>query len=110
MKTLELKLNLEVLKLSDDDKKQTVQKIINNVVQNVILGYGQQQRGFDEKERRQYYKIADSLEEAEKTNAETVLLEDDQAGFLKKCFKETKLMPNNLLRQVEDLINNIKDR
>lgn len=110
MKTLELKLNLEVLKLSDDDKKQTVQKIINNVVQNVILGYGQQQRGFDEKERRQYYKIADSLEEAEKTNAETVLLEDDQAGFLKKCFKETKLMPNNLLRQVEDLVLAIKDR
>ena len=110
MKTLELKLNLEMLKLSDDDKKQTVQKIINNVVQNVILGYGQQQRGFDEKERRQYYKIADSLEEAEKINGETVLLEDDQAGFLKKCFKETKLMPNNLLRQVEDLVLAIKDR
>lgn len=110
MKTLELKLDLETLKLSDDDKKQSVQKIINNVIQNVILGYGQQQRGFDEKERRQYYKIADALDEAEKLSSPSIVLEDDQAGFLKKCFRETKLMPNNLLRQVEDLVLTLNDR
>ena len=104
MKDLKLTLNLEELKLSEEDKKQSVQKIINNVIQNVVLGYGQQQRGFDEKERRQYYKIADALDEAEKSNAELVKLEDDQMGFLKKCFKESKLMPNSLLRQIEDLI------
>lgn len=104
MKEIKLALDLEKLKLGEEDKKQSVQKIINNVIQNVILGYGQQNRGFDEKERRQYYKIADALDEAEKNNAEVVTLEDDQMGFLKKCFRESKLMPNSLLRQIEELI------
>lgn len=110
MKTLELKLNTEQLNLTEEDKKQTVQQTINNVIQNVILGSAQAQRGFDEKERRQYYKIADALELAVKENKETVDLEDDQAGFLKKCFRESKLMPNKLLRQIEDLVKNIQDR
>ena len=104
MKDLKLELDLEKLQLNDEDKKASAQKIINNIIQNVILGYGQQQRGFDEKERRQYYKIADALEAAEKSGAEVVSLEDDQMGFLKKCFRESKLMPNTLLRQIEDLI------
>lgn len=110
MKTVELKLDLSKLQLTEEDKKQSAQKIINNVIQNVILAYSQQQRGFDEKERRQFYKIADALDLAEKENKETVELEDDQAGFLKKCFTETKLMPNQLLRQVENLIINIANR
>jgi hypothetical protein len=110
MKDLKLVLDLEALKLNEEDKKQTVQKIINNVIQNVVLGYGQQQRGFDEKERRQYYKIADALEAAEKSNAESVTLEDDQMGFLVKCFRESKLMPNTLLRQIENLILGVENR
>ena len=110
MKELKLALDVEKLKLNEEDKKQSVQKIINNVIQNVILGYGQQQRGFDEKERRQYYKIADALDTAEKDNAETVSLEDDQMGFLKKCFRESKLMPNTLLRQIEDLVLGTENR
>lgn len=104
MKTLELKLDLEKLNLGEEDKKQSVQKIISNVIQNVILGYGQAQRGLDEKERRQYYKIADALELAEKENRVTIELEDEWFGFMKKCFRESKLMPNNLLRQIEDLV------
>ena len=104
MKTLELKLNLESLNLGEEDKKQSVQKIIGNVIQNVILGYGQTQRGLDEKERRQYYKIADALELAEKENKSTIELEDEWFGFMKKCFRESKLMPNTLLRQIEDLV------
>lgn len=110
MKILELKLNTETLNLTEEDKKQSVQKTVSNVIQNVILGYGQSQRGFDEKERRQYYKIADTLDLAVKENKETVELEDDWVGFLKKCFRDSKLMPNNLLRQIEELVNNIKDR
>ena len=104
MKKIELKLNLEELNLAKDDKETSVQKIVSNVIENVILGYGQQSKGFDEKERRQYYKIADALEDAQKNNKTEVELEDDQAGFLKKCFRESKLMPNKLLRQVEELI------
>jgi len=110
MKSLNLKLDVESLKLSEEDKKQSVQKIISTIVQNVILGYAQQQRGFDEKERRQYYKIADALDTAEKENKEVLDLEDADMGFLKKCFRETKLMPNNILKQVEDLVLAVQDR
>jgi hypothetical protein len=109
-KVLSLKLDIEKLNFSEEDKKQTSQSIISKVVENVILSYAQTQRGFDEKERRQYYKIADALELAVKDNAEMVSLEDDQAGFLKKCFRESRLLPNNLLRQIEELVNNINDR
>lgn len=109
-KVLNLKLDITQLNLSEEDKKQSVQYIINKVIENVILGYGQVQRGFDEKERRLYYKIADALELAVKDNSDMISLEDDQAGFLKKCFRESKLLPNTLLRQIEDLVNNINDR
>ena len=104
MKKLELKLDLESLNLAKEDKETSVQKIIGNVIENVILGFGQQMRGFDEKERRQYYKIADAMDDAVKNNKTEVELEDDQMGFLRKCFRETKLMPNKLLRQIEELI------
>lgn len=110
MKVLNLKLDTTILNLSEEDKKQTVQYIINKVIENVILGYGQTQRGFDEKERRQYYKIVDALELAVKDNSDMISLEDDQVGFLKKCFRESRLLPNTLLRQIEDLVNNINDR
>ena len=104
MKTLSLTLDVTKLNLAEADKTKSVQSIINSVIQNVILSYGQQQRGFDEKERRQYYKIADALDLAEKENKTSVELEDDWLGFVKKCFRESKLMPNALLRQVEELV------
>jgi hypothetical protein len=104
MKTLSLSIDLEKLNLAEADKTKSVQSIVSSVIQNVILGYGQQQRGFDEKERRQYYKIADALELAEKENKTSVELEDDWWGFIRKCFRESKLMPNSLLRQVEELV------
>jgi hypothetical protein len=104
MKTLSLTIDLDKLNLAEADKTKSVQSIISSVIQNVILGYGQQQRGFDEKERRQYYKIADALDLAEKENKTSVELEDDWLGFAKKCFRESKLMPNALLRQVEELV------
>ena len=110
MKILSLKLDVEKLNLSEEDKKQTAQYVINKVIENVILSYAQTQRGFGEKERRQYYKIADALDLAVKEVKDTIELEDDQAGFLKNCFRESKLMPNALLRQIEDLVNNINDR
>jgi hypothetical protein len=110
MKTLELKLDIEKLNLGEEGKKQSVQTIISNVIQNEILSYAQQTRGFNELERRQYYKIADALEESAKSNSETVNLDDDLMGFLRKCFRETKTIPNALMRQVEELVSQVPDR
>jgi len=37
-------------------------------------------------------------------------LEDDGAGFIKKSIREVRLNPSILLRKVEQLIADIKDR
>ena len=105
MKTLSLKLNKEALNLAPEDATKSDAEIVSSVVENVILGYANQVRGLDEKERRQFYKISDALDEAKKNKAETVQFEDEWSGFIKKCFKEAKLMPNKLLKQIEDIIN-----
>ena len=103
MKTVSLTIDITKLNLSEEDKKKSSQSIVSSVIQNVILGYGQQQRGFDEKERRQYYKIADALELAEKENKtrknklDLTTLKDDQ--------NKTKDSPNPLLYNTE---NNVK--
>jgi hypothetical protein len=105
MKTLEIKLNREVLTLGENEANKTDIEFFAIVVENVVLAYGQQQRGFDEKERRQFYKILDTFETAKKAGSNTIQLEDDWVGFIKKCFRETKLMPNKLLEQIEGIIN-----
>lgn len=111
MKVLSLELDMEKLNLTaPEDKQRTSQDIIKSVIENVIVSYGQQQRGLDEKERRQYYKIADKLDEAATTKAATIDLDDEYMGFIKKCFRECKLMPNPLLRQIEDILTNVKER
>lgn len=110
MKVLELKLDAEKLNLAEEDKKKSSGSIITDVIKTVILGYSQQVRGISQVERKQYYNINDLLEEAIKNNKEEIELKDDEMGFIRKCFRETKLTPNNLLRQVETLIEGVKDR
>jgi len=109
MKTLNLKIDLSKLNLGPEDKAKNPVEVAGAVISNVILNYAQQVRGLDEKERRQFYKISDAIDEAKKNNKDEILLEDDWAGFLRKCFRESKLSPNELLRQVEDLIIGLKD-
>lgn len=105
MKTLNLNINLDVLKLSEEDRNKSAVELSIAVIKNVILTYGITQRGLTEEERRKYYKICDALETAKENIVE---LEDDWFAFIKKCFKDSKLMPDNLLRQVENEIDKVK--
>jgi hypothetical protein len=104
MKSLNLNLNLEGLNLSKEDSTKSAQQILSDVIQNVILGYGQQKQGLGEVDRRKFYKIQDALEVAIKEGKESVELEDDWMGFMKTAFREVKLMPNLLLRRVEEKV------
>jgi hypothetical protein len=110
MKTLNLNANFSSLNLTEEDKKRNPVEIVSQVIENVILGYASQVRGLDEKERRQYYKICDAFEKVKINKAETIELDDEYIGFIRKCFRESKLIPNPLLKQVEKLIEEIKDR
>jgi hypothetical protein len=108
MKTLKLDISLEGLNLNDDDKVRSPSQLCGDVIKNVIVAYGVrgQNRGLTEEERRKFYKISDILEKAE----DSVELEDDWMGFIRKCFKETPLIPDKLLRRVEEKIEEVKDR
>jgi hypothetical protein len=109
MKTLKLAISKEGLNL-DEEKDKTPIELSTNIIKNVVLLWGNQQRGLSEEDRRLYYKISDAFDKAVKDNLEEIELEDQWIGFIRKCFKEAKLIPDNLLRRVEELIEGIKDR
>lgn len=111
MKTMGMVINLEGLKLGAEDKEKLSQEIVKDVIKNIMLGWGQQQqKGMQEEDRRKYYKISDALEAVVKTNVESVELEDDWFGFIKKCKKEMGLIPNDLVRRIEELIDAVVNR
>ena len=108
MKTLNLGISLEGLNLDAETVKLSATEIATKVIKNVIVAYGQAQRGLSEEERRLFYKVSDALEAAK--DATEVALEDTWFGFVKKCFKDSRLMPDLLLRRVEEKISEVKDR
>ena len=106
MKTLSLKANLEGITL--DEKKPI--DIVIQAIETIIMSYANITRGLTYEEQRQFMKIKDKLDEASKNNLEELELEDAWVGFLRKCMRESKLMPNILINRVFDLIEDIKDR
>ena len=110
MKTLSLALNVEGLTLVGEDKEKSPVELCTLVMKNMILAFGAQNRGLSEDDRRRYYKICGVFEKAVKENLDKVELEDDWFGFIKKCRREGLLMPSDLLKRVEDLVEEVKDR
>ena len=112
MKMLSIKIEIEGLKLNDEDKSKSPIELTTLVIKNIILSWASsgQRRGLSEEDRRRFYKITDVFEKAVKDGAETVELEDDWMGFIRKCKRESEIMPNDLVRRVEDLIDTVKDR
>jgi hypothetical protein len=107
MKKLEFKYELpKDIKLNEEEKDMTAPELAGNVIKNVMLTYGAAQRGMREDDRRLYYKICDKLD----LKQEVVEFEDTEFGFIKKCFRESGLMPNSLLRKIEELIEAIPSR
>lgn len=107
MKILSLKIDSEKLKLTKEDKERPMAEIVTQVIENIILTYAQQARGFDEKERKQYYRISEAFDKAKAEKKDSVDLDDEYIGFIRKCFRESKLMPNELLKQIEEVLDSI---
>jgi hypothetical protein len=108
MKTLTLGVDIEGLRFTDENlKNKTPVELMTDTIENVILTYAMQKQGLAEDERRMYYKIHDIFSAATTT---TVELDDAYVGFIRKCFRESKLMPTLLLERVEKRLAEIQDR
>lgn len=112
MNTLKLEMKIDDLgipptpaKEGEKPKEPSVAELIGNVIRNIVLSYSQGQRGLNGAERTQYYRLTKVLDKAVEDNATTVDIEDEDAGFLKKCRREAKMMPNEALQRVEELID-----
>ena len=110
MKTLGLSFDKEGMELGAEDKKKTSEEMTVDAIKVVCMAWANTKRGMTEIDRRLYYKVCDDLELALKEKKTEVELEDNRMGFIRKCFREAMLMPNILLRKVEDLIEAVKDR
>lgn len=112
MKTLSIALKIEGIKLDKQDENKSPGELATIVMKNIILSWASSgnRRGLSEEDRRRYYKISDAFEKALREGLTDVELEDDWFGFLKKCKREAELVPNDFVRRVEELIDEVKDR
>ena len=104
-KTLKFTVDLEGLDLPPQDAQRSPQELVSVVIHNIIHAYSR--NGLKQDERKQYYRIVEVMDEAVKAKSEEVLLEDTDAGFLRKCCRESQMVPNRLLQRVESLIDDI---
>ncbi len=107
MKTLSLMIDTSTMVLQGEDAQSSPQKLSYNMIRNICMNWSMDEqakrRGMSEEDRRLYYKLCDDIEEAVETGAETVELEDDRYGFLKKCCKAPSF-PSALQRKVDENI------
>jgi hypothetical protein len=108
MKKVPVVIDISDLNLGDEEKNITPTDLFGNVVNQVILSYSKQINGLNKTERNQFYEIGEKIDLAIKEKSEVIELEDNTCGFLRKCFREAKLNPNNLLKKVEKIIDNIQ--
>lgn len=110
-KILSLEMDLEGLVGIEEAKKKPdykPQTFAVNVIKNVLTGYAQVLKGLVQQERKQFYDVIDCLDKAVTADQKEVSLPSESAGFIRKCFREARLTPNDVLRRVEELVNNMK--
>lgn len=105
MNKLKMMVSLEGINTGESADKPTPVQVSANVIKNIMFSYAQGMRGLTGEERKQYYRISAALDEAVKNNAEVVEIEDQDAGFLKKCRREARMLPSDILQRVEENID-----
>lgn len=109
MKKLNLIIDKEGLNLAVKEKDKSPEQLSVEVIKNACRGYGLEKKGFKKKERKLFYKVCDDLNNALDSNREVVELEDNRAEFIQKAFDEIKMNPNNLIRLVEENVEQIEE-
>lgn len=107
MRTLSLKLSLEGLNLDAESMKMEPSVVVGNVVRNIMMTYANNQGGLKESERKMFYSLSEAMDKAIKDKAEEFTLTDEEGGFLKKCKREAKMQPSEILARVEKIIDDM---
>lgn len=109
-KIVKLSFDTSSINLGEEEKKMSSTDLSVAVISNVMTAYANQMHGLPSGERKIYFQIKDALDLAQKNQSSETELESTLVGFLRKCFREAKLTPNNILRKVEENIDAIKDK
>lgn len=104
VRTMKAVVSLEGLQLNPQDQQRPVQELVKIVTKVMIDSCSREQRGFKGDEREAYYALATSFDEAVKEKKEEFEISEAIVSLLKKSRKNCKLIPNRLLRRVEDII------
>lgn len=110
MKKLPMCLDLTGIKIDEESKQKTSHEIFANVVEQMMVGYINQQQGAQEQDRALFYDVRRAVRKAAAEQAESVELEDAWWGFLKRVRRDGKFIPNDLLERVEDIFSSVKER
>lgn len=81
--------------------------IFQLMLMQIMLGWGEQQKGGTLKEQRILFRIRKKLEGAVKTNDTRLILEQDEYDFVETCRNEARLdfKANEALMRVNDLLD-----
>lgn len=111
MKTLKLVLDIKEkgIELPKEHEGKPANKIVTEIIKNICLMSGGP-RGLTEADRLLFYKVSDAFAVAVKEKAESVKLEDEWMGFIRKCKREATFTPDLLSRRIEELIDAVQDR
>lgn len=107
--TINLKdINITEVELSEEDKTKPIAEITIPTIINTIVGFANQQRGLLKPDRIVFYDLLPKLEETLKSKVEILEITDEECGFIRKCFRETRLPPTSMLEAVEKHFDNLK--
>lgn len=114
MKILKTNINTADLKegadINANEKAKSPTQLVFTVVDAMVQAYMQIKGGFDEADRRMWYKIEDAFDAAIKDSKDEVALEDSWMGWLKKVRAEAKMRPVKLMRKVDEMFDQVSDR
>jgi len=110
MKILKTSINTEGIELNPNEKTKSPTQLVLTVVDAMVQSYMQVKGGFDEGDRKMWYKIEDAFDAAIKAGAEEVALDDSWMGWLKKVRAEAKMRPVKLMRRIDEMLDAVQDR
>ena len=100
-------IDISNIDLLPEERAKHITELTIPIILNAIINYTNQQRGLFKTERSLFYSVSPKLEETMKNKTDTLEITDEECGFIRKCFRETKLIPTSLLKPVETYIDGL---
>lgn len=111
VKKLSLRIDLAGIAGMDEEQKKpdfSQRAIAANIIKNVMNTYAQGRHGLSQADRKKFYNVFDTLDKAVADKQDEVELASEAVGFLRQCFREATLVPNEILRRAEALVDGMQ--